>query len=86
MVDFCDRAGHVSGMDDIIDTRGLKCPLPVLKLGKVLRGVPVGSIVTLWADDPVAVIDIPHFCVEAGHELVSQTADTDFQTYVVKRG
>ncbi len=73
-------------MDDVVDTRGLKCPLPVLKLAKVLRGVPVGTIVTLWADDPVAVIDIPHFCVEAGHELVSHTDGDGFQIYVVKRG
>ena len=72
-------------MKDIVDARGLMCPLPVLKLGKVMRGVPVGTIVTLWADDPIAVIDIPHYCVEAGHRLVSQSDEGTHQTYIVER-
>ena len=61
------------------------CPLPVLRLAKVLRGLDAGTVVTLWADDPIAVIDVPHFCVEAGHELVSQTDEVTHQVYIVKR-
>lgn len=75
-------------MDDpktIIDTRGLKCPLPVLRAAKVLREADAGAVITVWADDPVAVIDIPHFCHEAGHELVSQSDSDDYQVYVIKR-
>ncbi|MEN8917823.1 MAG: sulfurtransferase TusA family protein [Octadecabacter sp.] len=72
-------------MEDIIDARGLMCPLPVLKLGKVMRRVPVGTVVTIWADDPIAVIDIPHFCVEAKHRLVSQTDEGAYQIYVIER-
>ena len=72
-------------MDDIVDARGLMCPLPVLKLGKVMRGVSVGTVVTLWADDPIAVIDIPHFCVEAGHRLVSQSDEGAHQIYLIER-
>lgn len=75
---------HQMAMDDVIDTRGLMCPLPVLRLGRVLRGLPSGSVVTLWADDPIAVVDIPHFCAEAGHELVSQADGGDHRIYVVK--
>lgn len=85
-MDFYAVTGHVFRMDDIVDTRGLKCPLPVLKLGKVLRSLPVGAHVTIWADDPIAVIDIPHYCAEAGHELVSQSGGDAFQIYVVQRG
>lgn len=70
---------------DPIDARGLMCPLPVLRLAKVLRGLDVGTRVTLWADDPIAVIDIPHFCTEAGHRLISQSDNGDFQTYVIER-
>ncbi|WP_323785053.1 sulfurtransferase TusA family protein [Thalassovita sp.] len=54
-----------------IDALGLLCPLPVLRLRKRIAGLPAGSRVALLADDPVAVIDIPHFCNEAGHEFVS---------------
>lgn len=68
-----------------IDARGLICPLPVLKLGKVLRGLPTGSVVQVLADDPVAVVDIPHFCAEAGHDLLSQTEAEGHQIYEIKR-
>ncbi len=71
-------------MDDIIDARGLMCPLPVLKLGKVLRSTPKGTVVTIWADDPIAVIDIPHFCAQSGNRLISQTEAETHQIYVVE--
>lgn len=68
-----------------IDARGLMCPLPVLRVAKVLRGLQVGTVVTVWADDPIAVVDIPHFCVEAGHLLVSQSAARQHQIYIIER-
>lgn len=55
---------------DEIDAIGLLCPLPVLRLRKRLKGVVSGTEVTVLADDPVAVIDIPHYCAEAGHEYL----------------
>ncbi|PVA06138.1 sulfurtransferase TusA family protein [Thalassorhabdomicrobium marinisediminis] len=70
---------------DVIDARGLMCPLPVLRLGKALRAVAPGTRVTLWADDPVAVLDIPHFCAEAGHTLLSQSDEGPHQIYVIER-
>jgi tRNA 2-thiouridine synthesizing protein A len=72
-VDTCVNAGHVFEMDDIVNTRGLKCPLSVLKVAKVLSDAPPDTVVTVWADDPIAIIDIPHFCVQVGHQLVSQS-------------
>jgi len=45
-----------------IDTRGQKCPLPVLKLEKTLDNCTKNSIVIILADDPIAIIDIPLFC------------------------
>lgn len=71
-------------MYDVIDLRGLMCPLPVLRLAKVLRTRVVGDVVTLWADDPIAVIDIPHFCTESGHRLLSQSDTGSYQIYVVE--
>ena len=71
-------------MEDIIDARGLMCPLPVLKLAKVLRNSDKGLLVTMWADDPIAVIDIPHFCTESGHRLVQQTDEGAHQVYVIE--
>lgn len=54
-----------------IDARGLRCPMPTLKLGKALRAADAGAEVVLLADDPLARLDVPHFCNEAGAELTA---------------
>ena len=61
----------------IIDARGLICPLPVLKLRKVLLSVPVGTEVMIDVTDHNAVKDIPLFCAETGHAFLKleQTAE-----------
>lgn len=69
-----------------VDAIGLKCPLPVLRLRKALQAVETGGTVRLLTDDPVAVIDVPHFCKEAGHDLVASQADGSTRVFVVRRG
>jgi len=56
--------------DQEIDARSLLCPLPVLKARKRLKSMEAGQVLKLVADDPAAVIDVPHFCNEQGYELV----------------
>ncbi len=70
---------------DLIDARGLLCPLPVLRLRKRMRNLASGDQITLWADDPAAVIDVPHFCAEAGHLLVETGERETAQTYTVQK-
>jgi len=72
--------------DQEIDARGLLCPLPVLKARKRLRGMAVGQVLRLVATDPAAVVDVPHFCAEAGHALVGTTSEQDAQVYLIRRG
>ena len=55
---------------DEIDTRGLLCPLPVLKARKRLGGLSPGAVLAMRADDPAARVDVPHFCAEQGHALL----------------
>lgn len=60
-----------------LDTRGLLCPLPVLKLRKAMKPLPAGAAVRLLADDPAARIDVPHFCHEQGHAYDGETERED---------
>ncbi|RAP42620.1 preprotein translocase subunit TatB [Rhodovulum viride] len=73
-----------------IDVRGLKCPLPVLRARKALAGLAPGGLLRLRADDPVAVIDIPHFCREAGHALIAAEDDdpdaAGATLYLIRKG
>lgn len=57
--------------DHDIDALGLLCPLPVLRLRKVLLAARPGAVIRILADDPVAQIDIPHFCAEQGATVLS---------------
>ena len=54
----------------ILDTKGLKCPLPVLKARKAMRDVPAGGVLRVLATDPGAVKDFEHFCKTTGCELL----------------
>jgi tRNA 2-thiouridine synthesizing protein A len=73
-------------MTEEIDARGLRCPLPVLRLRKRLAGAAPGARVALLADDPMAAIDVPHFCAEAGHTLEATEAQDDHTRFTVRRG
>ncbi len=55
----------------IIDVRGLKCPLPVLKTAKRMMPLEKGARVVVLTTDPMSAIDIPHFCRENGHLLLT---------------
>jgi len=54
-----------------LDTQGLACPLPVLLAQKRLRAMVVGDRLSVTATDPLARIDLAHFCTKEGHGLIS---------------
>lgn len=59
-------------MPQHLDVTGYRCPLPVIRMEAALRRIAPGAQLLVMADDPVAAIDIPHFCREAGHLAVRQ--------------
>lgn len=73
-------------MSHDLDATGLLCPLPVLKARKRLQGLSSGDELRVMADDPAAVVDIPHFCAEAGHTLVDMSDHGAAQLYVIRKG
>lgn len=78
--------GFFMDHDVEIDAIGLLCPWPVLKAGKALRAMQPGQVLRLLATDPVAVIDVPHFCAEEGHQLVSAHESDGTTAYVICKG
>lgn len=71
--------------ENTLDATGLLCPLPVLKARKRLQALASGQILTVQADDPAAIIDVPHFCNEAGHTLVSSDHSGAVHVYVIRK-
>lgn len=72
--------------NDEIDALGLLCPLPVLKARKRLKAMESGQVLRLLADDPAAVVDVPHFCAEGGHTLVASENSGAKRAYFIRKG
>ena len=70
---------------ELIDCRGLRCPLPVLKLEKRLGQLPAGAQLVVLATDPMAKIDIPLHCRQHGHDCVV-TPEGDVLRFEVVKG
>lgn len=70
----------------VIDARGLKCPLPVLRMEKKLADTRAGSTLIVLATDPMAKIDIPLYCRQHGHRFTLAEADGVMHFEIVKRG
>ncbi len=69
-----------------LDLRGLKCPLPVMKARRKLRDLPAGHRLQVETTDPLAVIDIPHFCHENGHQLETSEALENAHRFLIRKG
>lgn len=72
-------------MRHTLDAIGLLCPLPVLKARKRLQPLEIGDELEMRADDPAAIVDVPHFCAEAGHTLVETREHGEVQVYVIRK-
>ena len=71
--------------DLVLDTKGLNCPLPILKTKKSLKDVPVGGTIEIFATDPAADADFQAFCRTTGHELVETGQDGEVYRFLIRR-
>ncbi|MDQ0321657.1 tRNA 2-thiouridine synthesizing protein A [Pararhizobium capsulatum DSM 1112] len=69
----------------VYDLKGLKCPLPVLKTRKRMRTLTPGALIAIETTDPLAVIDVPHFCNEDGHTLEQTDAVTGGHRFLIRK-
>ena len=77
--------GYVD-FDQELDTRGLSCPLPILKTKKSLNGLHSGQVLKVVATDPGAVKDFQAFAKQTGHALLSSTEENrEFVFYMRKK-
>jgi tRNA 2-thiouridine synthesizing protein A len=72
-------------VEETLDARGLRCPLPVIRMEAALRRLAPGARLRVIADDPVAAVDIPHFAAEAGHDCERLAADPSICVFLVTR-
>jgi TusA-related sulfurtransferase len=72
--------------DKEIDTRGLNCPLPILRAKKALADMASGQVLKIVATDPGSMRDFQAFAKQSGNELLGQEAvDKEFLHYLKRR-
>jgi tRNA 2-thiouridine synthesizing protein A len=71
--------------NEVLDLRGLKCPLPALFARRVLARLPSGSSIRVLSDDPLAPVDIPHMCHKEGYDCVKSDSFGNCTALVLRR-
>jgi tRNA 2-thiouridine synthesizing protein A len=72
-------------IDKEIDTRGLNCPLPILKAKKALADLQSGQLLKVVSTDAGSVRDFQAFAKQTGNDLVEQTTAGDDFVHVLRR-
>lgn len=72
-------------MPATLDTKGMNCPLPVLKAKKALRAIAAGDTLTVLTTDPSAERDFVSYCRSSGNEFVESRDDGGVTTIVIRK-
>ena len=75
----------IGSIDKEIDTRGLNCPLPILKAKKALADMQSGQLLRVLATDAGSMRDFQAFAKQTGNELVEQTGQGQEFVHVLRR-
>ena len=71
--------------DQILDAKGLNCPLPILKASKALKDLSAGGTLEVLATDSGSVADFHAFCRTTGHELLEHAQHGNVYRFVLKK-
>jgi tRNA 2-thiouridine synthesizing protein A len=68
-----------------INLRGLKCPMPALRVRKALNGLASGDLLIAECTDPLAAIDIPNLLNQTGDSLEGEARDGGLMTFRIRK-
>ena len=68
-----------------MNLRGLKCPLPTLRVKKKLAGLPSGDLIVAECTDPLAAIDIPNLVRQTGDTLEDKSETDGVLTFRIRK-
>ena len=70
--------------DQTLDTKGMNCPLPIIKARKALKGMSTGQTLQVLSTDPGAVKDFEAFCRTTGNDLLESGQDDKVYTFLIR--
>ena len=71
--------------DQVLDAKGLNCPLPILKAKKALSSVPTDGTLEVLSTDPGSVADFQAFCRTTGNDLLEHDQTDDVYRFLIKK-
>ena len=71
--------------EKILNLRGLKCPLPALRVRKALTGLKTGDMLIAECTDPLTAIDIPNLLRETGDTMISTGREGEVLTFRIRK-
>jgi tRNA 2-thiouridine synthesizing protein A len=72
-------------ISQLIDARGLSCPMPIVKTAQAVKPLPPGAVVELIATDAGSIKDVAAWCRATGNEHVDQSSDGAVYRFVIRR-
>jgi tRNA 2-thiouridine synthesizing protein A len=73
-------------MAQTLDTKGLNCPLPILKAKKAIKDLQAGDVLEVLATDPGSVKDFEAFSRATGNELMEWNEDDGVFRFLIRKG
>ena len=71
--------------DQVLDAKGLNCPLPILKAKKALKELPTGGTLEILATDPGSIKDMEAFAKQTGNELIESGEEGGKYTFLMRK-
>jgi len=68
-----------------LNTRGMSCPLPIVKTSKAINRINIGEILEVTSTDPGSVKDMATFCKQTGNRLVSSNASDNSFVFLIEK-
>ena len=69
----------------LVDARGLSCPMPIVKTAQAVKTIPSGAAIELLATDAGSIKDVAAWCKATNNELIEQTSDGTVYRFVIRR-
>ncbi|MDP6101574.1 MAG: sulfurtransferase TusA family protein [Dehalococcoidia bacterium] len=73
-------------IDEVLDTKGLLCPLPVVKAKLAIEEMDTGKVLQVLATDPASPTDFAAWCRETGNTLVDSSKDGKVFVFAIRKG
>ena len=71
--------------DQVLDTKGLNCPLPILKAKKAIAQMDIGQTLEVHSTDPGSVMDFEALCRQTGHQFLKSGLDNGVYIFLLEK-